>query len=207
MLSQPKTDFELIAEFRSGKISSYEELIGRYSAKAYSLATRLTRCEHDAEEVLQDVFVTVYHKIGKFQGKSSFSSWLYRVTVNSALMKLRKRRQERNLYLEEIEPHMQDAIMRRHSSALEADAAVKRAELLSEIEQALKFLPLDYRPVFVLKDIDGLSSKEVGKILNLTIPAVKSRLHRSRLILRRKLSHMIGLESEDAASRKTGNLA
>jgi RNA polymerase sigma-70 factor (ECF subfamily) len=91
---QKSSDLELIADFKAGNQQSFEELINRYSNKVFSLATRLTRNTEDAEEVLQDVFVTVHRKIGSFEGKSSFSSWLYRVTVNAAFMKLRKRRQD-----------------------------------------------------------------------------------------------------------------
>jgi RNA polymerase sigma-70 factor (ECF subfamily) len=154
----------------------------------FSLATRLTRNQEDAEEVLQDVFVTVHRKIAGFEGKSSFSSWLYRVTVNAAFMKLRKRRQDPAVPLEDVaQQPIQISALKSPESAY-VDSQTIRNEMLEALEVAIRKLPDDYRPVFVLRDVDGLTSREVGRILNLTIPAVKSRLHRSRLMLRRRLS-------------------
>lgn len=189
-MSRTKTDLELITEFKAGNQASFEELIQRYSVKAYGLATRLTRNQEDAEEVLQDVFTTVYRKIDGFQGKSSFSSWLYRVTVNAAFMKLRKRRQNQSVSMEDVMPQVKSAIVAKSKEMHEADDRAARTELLHLIEEAILKLPDDYRPVYVLRDIDGLTSKEVGRILNISIPAVKSRLHRSRLMLRRRLQHL-----------------
>jgi RNA polymerase sigma-70 factor (ECF subfamily) len=91
MQIKKKSDLDLVRDFRKGDQLAFEELLSRYSNKVFSLASRLTRNNEDAEEVLQDVFVTVHRKIAGFEGKSSFSSWLYRVTVNAAFMKLRKR--------------------------------------------------------------------------------------------------------------------
>jgi RNA polymerase sigma-70 factor, ECF subfamily len=181
------SDKELIKKFQEGDQQSFEELISRYSTKAFSLATRLTRSQEDAEEVLQDVFVTVFRKIDGFEGKSSFSSWLYRVTVNSALMKLRKRRQDQSVPMEDVLLQVVNKASTQSTYFTEGEAGRTRAEVSQALEEAILSLPDEYRPVFVLRDIDGLSSKEVSKILNLSVPAVKSRLHRSRLMLRKKL--------------------
>jgi RNA polymerase sigma-70 factor (ECF subfamily) len=183
-----KSDLDLIQDFRNGDQSSFEELLSRYSNKVFSLATRFTRNTEDAEEVLQDVFVTVHRKIAGFEGKSSFSSWLYRVTVNAAFMKLRKRRQDHSMPLEDLisQPHSVAAL--RSSESDYVDAQSIRNEMLQALEAAIRKLPDDYRPVFILRDVDGLTSREVGRILDLTVPAVKSRLHRSRLMLRRRLN-------------------
>lgn len=189
-MSKKKTDLELIKEFRRGNQESFEELIQRYATKAYSLATRFVHSREDAEEVLQDVFVTVYRKIGGFKGQSSFSSWLYRVTVNSALMKLRKRKQSRAVSIEDVMPQVRDFIISKSAELNEGESNSSRNEVLKALEEAIQKLPDDYRPVFVLRDVDGLTSREVGKILNLSIPAVKSRLHRSRLMLRRRLKSL-----------------
>jgi RNA polymerase sigma-70 factor (ECF subfamily) len=189
-MSDGKSDIELVAEFKAGKEASFEELVNRYSSKAFSLASRLTRNQEDAEEVLQDVFVTVYRKIDGFEGKSSFSSWLYRITVNSALMKLRRRKRDQTTSIEEVIPQLQNSPHLRTSEQAEGDAATLRAQLNAALEDAIRKLPDDYRPVFILRDIDGLTSREVSKILQLTVPAVKSRLHRSRLMLRRRLSRL-----------------
>jgi RNA polymerase sigma-70 factor (ECF subfamily) len=190
-MGRSKTDAELIEEFKAGSDASFEELIQRYSPKAFSLATRLTRSQEDAEEVLQDVFVTVYRKINSFEGKSSFSSWLYRITVNASFMKLRRRRRDTNVSLEDIVPQLRESLARRDREPAESDDILMRRQLISALEFAISKLPEEYRPVFVLRDVDGLTSREVGKILNLSIPAVKSRLHRSRSMVRRRLGSLL----------------
>ena len=187
-----KTDLDLIEEFRTGREESFEELLSRYSTKVHSLASRLTRNAEDAEEVLQDVFVTVYRKIAGFEGKSSFSSWLYRVTVNAAFMKLRKRRQDPAIPLEELMKQSQSVSALNSPEHAYVDAQSIRHQMLEALEVAIKRLPDDYRPVFILRDVDGLTSREVGRILDLSVPAVKSRLHRSRLMLRRRLQRFMG---------------
>lgn len=182
-----KSDRELVEEVRAGNDVSFEELISRYSAKVHSLASRLTRNPEDAEEVLQDVFVTVHRKLAGFEGKSSFSSWLYRVTMNAAFMKLRKRRQDHTVALEDIlqQTHVVPALKSPESAYVDSQSI--RNELLEALEAAIRKLPDEYRPVFILRDVDGLTSREVGKLLDLSVPAVKSRLHRSRLMVRRRL--------------------
>lgn len=188
MVTKRKSDLELIGEFRTGNQGSFEELLSRYSNKVFSLASRLTRNSEDAEEVLQDVFVTVHRKITSFEGKSSFSSWLYRVTVNAAFMKLRKRRQDQSISLEDLveQPHAASVLKSPENDYV--DAQSMRNQMLEALEVAIRKLPDDYRPVFILRDVDGLTSREVGRILDLTVPAVKSRLHRSRLMLRRRMT-------------------
>lgn len=180
-------DLELIARFKAGDQTGLEELISRYTAKAFSLAHRLTKNPQDAEEVLQDVFTTVYRKIDGFEGKSSFSSWLYRITVNTSLMKLRKRRQNRAVLAEDVLPEYERAVLAKSITGNEGEAFTQRSQIGAVIDQAISKLPDDYRPVYILRDVDGLSSVEVSKILELSIPAIKSRLHRARLMLRRRL--------------------
>jgi RNA polymerase sigma-70 factor (ECF subfamily) len=188
MATKRKSDLDLIEEFRKGEQGSFEELLSRYSSKVFSLASRLTRNTEDAEEVLQDVFVTVHRKIAGFEGKSSFSSWLYRVTVNAAFMKLRKRKQDLSVSLEDIVQQSQTVAALKSPESAFVDSQTIRNQMLEALEVAIRKLPDDYRPVFILRDVDGLTSREVSKILDLTVPAVKSRLHRSRLMLRRRLT-------------------
>jgi RNA polymerase sigma-70 factor (ECF subfamily) len=180
-------DAELVAEILNGNDQAFELLMQRYVNKAYGLALRVTRNPEDAEEVLQDVFATVHRKLKFFEGKSTFSSWLYRITMNSALMKLRKRRNDRHVHLEEAVPDFDNSLRLRAHPSSEGDVLTERQKLLSALDEAIRRLPDEYRPVFVLRDIDGLSSRQVGRMLKISIPAVKSRLHRSRLMLRRRL--------------------
>jgi RNA polymerase sigma-70 factor (ECF subfamily) len=182
------TDLELVARFRKGDMDAFQELISRYETKAFNLAMGFTRNLEDAEEVLQDVFVTVYRKIEGFQGKSAFSSWLYRITVNAAFMKLRKRKQNQTVSIEDLTPGTENS-WNEKSDAVDPGSEVHtiNKQLKEVLYRAIQKLPEEYRIVFMLRDVDGLSNKEVGEILDLSIPAVKSRLHRSRLMLRKKL--------------------
>lgn len=184
-----KSDKELVAEFKKGSLEAFEELVTRHETKVFNLAMRFTRNQEDAEEVLQDVFSTIYRKMDSFQGKSAFSSWLYRIVVNAAFMKLRKRKQHTTISIEDLSPSSKQKYLDNHSLfGARSDTMALNRELREVLQQAINRLPEQYRAVFVLRDVDGLSNQEVGEILKLSIPAVKSRLHRSRLMLRKKLS-------------------
>lgn len=184
---QVRSDLDLVKLFRKGDQQAFEELIGRYSTKAFHLALRLTRNQHDAEEVLQDVFSTVHRKIKYFEGRSQFSSWLYRITVNACFMRLRKRKSRDMVSIEDIAPVVRNKWSDKASERESGDNITYRNHLRLALEKAVDLLPEDYRPVFILRDIDGLSNREVGTILRLSIPAVKSRLHRARIMLRSSL--------------------
>jgi RNA polymerase sigma-70 factor, ECF subfamily len=188
MVEDKLSDLDLIKRFRKGSIDAFEELITRHEAKIYNLAMRFTRNVEDAEEVLQDVFATLYRKIDGFEGKSQFSSWLYRIIVNAAFMKLRKRKQENTVSIEDLSPSVRQLCVDRDPLAsTRSDTISMNRELRDVMQTAIQKLPEQYRAVFVLRDVDGLSNQEVGEILDLSIPAVKSRLHRSRLMLRKRL--------------------
>jgi len=182
------SDVGLVDEFKAGDISAFEEIISRYESKVMNLALRFTRNQEDAEEVLQDVFTTVYRKIDGFRGQSAFSSWLYRIVVNAAFMKLRKRKQTQTVSIDDLAPAVKQYCMERDAVTNQHlhNVAISR-ELQEVLQRAIDRLPDQYRAVFVLRDVDGLSNQETGEILNLSIPAVKSRLHRSRIMLRKKL--------------------
>ncbi|MCB0310141.1 MAG: sigma-70 family RNA polymerase sigma factor [Bdellovibrionales bacterium] len=182
-----RNDCELVAALKTGDKSAFVTLLGRYTEKVHNLALRITRSPEDAEEILQDVFLTVYNKIGAFEGKAAFSSWLYRITANTSFMKLRKRKQHAATSLEEsITPDSSWASSRSDTSDVNFMSA--RHELRALLEEAIDNLPEEYRVIFIMRDVDGLSNQEVGEVLKISIPAVKSRLHRSRLMLRRKLN-------------------
>ena len=180
-------DEKLINGVINGDAEYFEELMTRYTDKVFNLAMRLTRSKEDAEEVMQDVFVTIYRKLPSFEGKSSFSSWLYRITVNAGLMKLRKRRQDRTIAMDDVITHFEKDHFGADKIVEGTDSYTLRQQLNTKLEEAIGKLPSEYRSVFVLRDVDGLTSKEVGEILDISIPAVKSRLHRARLMLRKRL--------------------
>ena len=180
-------DSEMVKGLRAGDNAAFAELLNRYTQKVHNLAIRITRNAEDAEEVLQDVFVTVFRKIDKFEGKSAFSSWLYRITANTAFMKLRKRKQQPASSIEEIQLKLRESWTCERSDTSDVNFICSKHELREELEKAIGKLSDEYRVIFILRDIDGLSNEEVSEILDLSVPAVKSRLHRSRLMLRKRL--------------------
>lgn len=182
------SDVGLVDLFKGGDITAFEEIISRYEAKVMNLALRFTRNQEDAEEVMQDVFTTVYRKIDGFRGQSAFSSWLYRIVVNAAFMKLRKKKQSQTVSMEDLAPAVKQYCMEREAVTNTHSYSVTVTRELQEVlQRAIDKLPDQYRAVFVLRDVDGLSNQETGEILDLSIPAVKSRLHRSRIMLRKRL--------------------
>jgi len=173
--------------------SAFEELVERYCEKIYGLALRITRNSSDAEEVLQDVLLTLMMKLETFRGESKFSSWLYRVTVNAIYMHLRaEKKHESDVSLEDYVPYDEHGTLMGRVKAKDwsnrPDKALLSKEAMEMIERAVNELPESYRVVFHLSDIEGLSNEETAEILGLSVPAVKSRLHRARLFLRDKLS-------------------
>lgn len=182
-----KTDAELVKGVIQREESCFEELLERYGSKVLNLAMRITRNQEDAEEILQDVFITVFTKIGSFEHKAQFSSWLYRVTMNSSFMKIRARNRRRTVSMEDVEPNIRQNWVGNRTELFDIDSMSSRHELREAIQKAVELLPEDYRAIFVLRDIDGLSNEAVSQVLQLSVPAVKSRLHRSRLLMREQL--------------------
>lgn len=186
-MATKRSDLDLVGSVCRGDESSFEELVNRYAPKVLNLALRVTRSQEDSEEVAQDVFVTVFRKLKSFEKKSAFSSWLYRVTLNTAFMKIRSRNRRKAISLEDLDPLVQQNWAGDRSDTTNVDFISSRHEMQSRMQAAVDELPEDYRAIFILRDVDGLSNQMVGEILGLTVPAVKSRLHRSRVMLRERL--------------------
>lgn len=182
-----KTDIQLVEGVTNGEESCFVELVERYGSKVFNLAMRITRNQEDAEDVLQEVFITVFKKVASFQHKAQFSSWLYRVAMNSSFMKIRSRNRRRTVSIEDVEPGIRQNWVGTRTEMFDVDFMSSRHELRAAIEAAVEKLPEDYRAIFILRDIDGLSNEAVSRVLQLSVPAVKSRLHRSRLMMRQQL--------------------
>ncbi len=183
------SDQELVEQIKAGDDAAFKALLGRYQERAYRLALSLTKNPADAEEVLQDVFLTVYRKIASFEGRSAFSTWLYRITVNTALMKLRGRGPAQESIDEYLPQFTKDG---RHARmVVDFTHGPEKLLLLKEREQilreAIEALPPDYKVVLVLRDLEGLSNEEVAEVVGASVLAVKARLHRARLALRGRL--------------------
>ncbi len=187
------TDEELIEQIRKGDNRTLEELVSRYEDRVYNLAYRMLSSRQDAEDVLQDTFLNVIRGLDSFRGQSRFSTWLYRIAANAALTKIRKRsRREKSEseFLDDVYA-VKEAT---HAGVVLPDWSSNPATRLlgSEVRQklgaAIRELPEVYRAVFVLRDVEGLPADDVAEVLDLSVPAVKSRLHRARLYLRNRLS-------------------
>jgi len=183
----PVPDEELVRRAQAGKTEAFEELVRRYERKVYNVVYRLLGNHEDASEVLQDTFLRAYRFIGKFQFKSSFFTWLYRIATNTSLTRMRKRRSPVVMSLDEPVGEDGDLAIEIPDHKYNPETMMRQRELRELVQKAVDGLPEDYRSVVVLRDLEGLSNEEVSKIMKLSVPAVKSRLHRGRLALRETL--------------------
>jgi RNA polymerase sigma-70 factor (ECF subfamily) len=179
----------LVAAAKRGDAAAFEELVNRYEAKIFRLTMNITRNREDAEDAMQDAFLKAYAHLKNFHEDSRFYTWLVRIAANEALMRLRKRRPNQFSLDEPIEGD--DALMPQQledwgPSPEQRFAQTEMHEILSNVIDTLE---PDFRVVFVLRDIEELSTEETAKTLGISIPAVKSRLLRARLKLRQKLHH------------------
>lgn len=168
---------------------AYRQLIDRWADKLYRLAYRFFGEKEAAEEIVQEVLEKVVEKIGAFQGNSSLYTWIYRITVNQSLMKLRKTKGKTFVPLEDARTEFENGILVRvipDWSRLPDDLFAKK-ELRDFVRQCVEQLPEDLKTAYVLKDVEGLSEEEVCETLNVTKSAMRNRVHKARLILREQL--------------------
>jgi RNA polymerase sigma-70 factor (ECF subfamily) len=177
-----------IERARQGDLAAFEELVNRYEQKIFRLAMNITGNREDAEDVLQEAFLKAYTNLGRFQGDSRFYTWLVRIAINEGLMKLRKRRA--NVVSLDQELEAEDDVLPRQVEdwGPNPEQRFAQIELQQILDEAIASLEPGYRIVFVLRDIEQLSSEEIAQALDLSVPAVKSRLLRARLKLRERLN-------------------
>ena len=189
----------VVAQARLGNTNAFNELLRRYERKIFRLAMHITQNREDAEDVLQESFLKAYEHLDQFQGQSKFYTWIVRIAVNQALMKLRKRKSDRSVSLDDTIDTGEDNIGREIAAWDEnPEQRYSREELNQILTNAIDGLTPIYRAVFVLRDIDQLSTEETAEALDLSIPAVKSRLLRARLQLREKLTRYFKRKGDDA---------
>ena len=195
-IKSDQTDSGLIARLKAGDEAALEKVFKLYSGKLYNVALRILNDAGDAEEVIQDVFLTAFRKAQSFQGNSQFSTWLYRLTVNAALGKIRRSKKPKEVEYEEFLPKFQKdghhairPVIDWSDTLDEKYASREIRELLSQALNQLK--PLD-KSVIVLSDLEGLSDREIALAVGSTVSAVKTRLHRARLFLRGKMAMHLG---------------
>jgi len=188
----------LVAQAKAGDQNAFTELVNRYERKIYRLAKNITQNDEDAEDVLQDAFLKAYTHLDNFKGDSKFYTWIVRIAVNEALMRLRKRKTDRTVPLDEPVELGEETVQR--EIAVWEDNPEQRysqEEWRRILDEAVDSLKPDFRTVFVLRDIEELSTEETAETLGISVPAVKSRLLRARLALREKLTRQFKRKGED----------
>ncbi len=191
-LDAAASDEVLVERARKKDVAAFEELVGRYEDKLYRLAMRFVRNETDAQEILQDAFLSAWRNLPAFEGRSQFGSWMYRVTVNAALMLLRSRNRHPEVTVDDIEPTALNEAVTQSGQMMgtnpdwsqRPDDQLQSEELRRHIQASVDALPDGLRTVFLLRDVEELSTEDTADLLGLSVPAVKTRLHRARLALR-----------------------
>jgi RNA polymerase sigma-70 factor, ECF subfamily len=196
--AEANDELPLVERARAGDAAAFSELVQRYERKIYRLAKHITQNDEDAEDVLQESFLKAYTHLDSFHGDSKFYTWLVRIAVNEALMKLRKRKSDKTVSLDEPQDTGED-LVQREIAVWEDDPEKKysREELADILSNAVQSLKPSFRTVFVLRDIEELSTEDTAETLGISIPAVKSRLLRARLQLREKLTRHFRRKGDD----------
>jgi RNA polymerase sigma-70 factor, ECF subfamily len=185
-------DLALVHACKSGDAAAFEELVKRYDTKLFRIAQHITHNREDAQDAVQEAFLKVFRKLTQFQENSQFSTWLTRITVNESLMKLRKQRHNKEFSIDnnfESEDHSLASELA--DWALNPEELYRGFELRNILRSELQELQPGLRVVFVLRDIEGLSTEETAEVLESTPVAVKARLWRARLKLRERLSKLL----------------
>jgi len=192
-------ELELVSSARKGDTGAFSTLLRRYEGKIFRLAMNITQNREDAEDVLQEAFFKAYEHLDQFQGNSKFYTWIVRIAVNQALMKLRKRKSDRTVSLDEQIDTGEDMVVREIATwDPDPEERYSQEELNTILTEAIDELAPIYRTVFTLRDVDGLSTEETADVLELSVPAVKSRLLRARLQLRDRLTRFFKRKGDDA---------
>ena len=189
-VGEPVSDeLALVQSAKNGDVQAFEELVRRYDRNVFRIAQHITHNREDAEDVVQEAFLKAYSNLDQFQGQSKFYTWLVRIAVNEALMKLRRIKPGRTVSLDEDVKTDEDSLPREVADwSPNPEQQYNQAELRDILDRTIQGLPTSFRTVFVLRDVEGLSTEETAEALDLSIPAVKSRLLRARLQLRERLN-------------------
>jgi RNA polymerase sigma-70 factor, ECF subfamily len=187
--SEPISDLALVGRVKAGDVSAYEELVRMYDRRVFRIAQHITQNREDAEDVVQDAFLKAYQNLDRFKGDSKFYTWLVRIAVNEALMKLRKRRNSRVVSMDDDVETEEGSMPREFADwSPNPEQLYGQDETAEILRKTIQGLPPTFRTVFVLRDVEGLSTEETAQMLDLSVPAVKSRLLRARLQLRERLA-------------------
>jgi RNA polymerase sigma-70 factor, ECF subfamily len=189
-------DMVLVHACKRGDAAAFEELVKRYDTKLFRIARHITHNQEDAQDAVQEAFLKVFRKITQFRGNSQFSTWLTRITVNESLMKLRKQRNNKEFSIDDdFQSEDQSLAFELADWAPNPEELYRGSELRDILRSELQELQPALRVVFVLRDIEGISTEETAEVLESTPVAVKARLWRARLKLRERLSKYFGISS------------
>ena len=177
----------LVSAAKAGDVSAFEELVNRYETKIFRLGMNITQNREDAEDVMQDAFLKSYQSLNRFQGDSRFYTWLVRIAINEALMKLRKRRPNQFSLDEPVAGEEEPVFRELKDWGPSPEQRFAQTELNEILSRVIGELEPIYRVVFLLRDVEEISTEETAQILGISVAAVKSRLLRARLQLREKL--------------------
>jgi len=188
----------LVARLKADDDTAYEEVVRRFGPRMLSVARRLLTQEQDAQDAVQDAFLSAFKSIGNFQGDAKLATWLHRIVVNAALMKLRSKRRKPESAIDDLLPKYHDDGHRRGNGdwRITHDTAVQTSEIREQVLAAIDKLPDLYRDILMLRDIEELTTEEAAQQLEITEGAVKTRLHRARLALRETLDPFMRGESQ-----------
>lgn len=182
-------EMALVRAAKQGEVSAFEQLVKRYDRNIFRIAQHITQNREDAEDVVQDAFLKAYENLDQFQGNSKFYTWLVRIAVNESLMKLRRRKTSKTVSMDEDVETEEGSMPREFADwSPNPEQQFGQSELGDILRKTIQGLPSSFRTVFVLRDVEGLSTEETAEMLDLSIPAVKSRLLRARLQLRERLN-------------------
>jgi len=181
----------LIAQLRAGDDAAFEQVVRTYGGRLLAVARRIVNSEEDARDAVQDAFLNAFRSLDRFEGNAKLSTWLHRIVVNAALMKLRTRKRKPEQSIEGLLPSFLDD--GHHEERFQSwdepvDKLMERAENRELVRKQIDLLPAGYRTVLVLRDIEGLDTEETAKVLGLSVNATKIRLHRARQALRTMLA-------------------
>ena len=182
-------ELALVQAAKQGDVGAFEQLVKRYDRNIFRIAQHITQNREDAEDVVQDAFLKAYENLDQFQGNSKFYTWLVRIAVNESLMKLRRRKTSKTVSMDEDVETEEGSMPREFADwSPNPEQQYGQSELSDILRKTIQGLPASFRTVFVLRDVEGLSTEETAEMLDLSIPAVKSRLLRARLQLRERLN-------------------
>lgn len=191
----PLSEKELVRRAKGGDERAFTDLIRRHEKRIYNLAYRMLQNTEDAADVLQETFLRAFRHLKKFKEKASFYTWLYRIAINVSLRKLKKKKREEGKV--SIDDIGESKLASRSGGGngreisdyeFSLEAEMKKRRVVELVQNALAEVPPEWRSVVILRDMEGLSNEEVADVLKISIPAVKSRLHRGRVFLRNLLA-------------------